>query len=165
MGMANSAQAFQRLADSVVSGIPGLFCYLDDLIIYSKSQQEHLQTLEKLFTRLSEAGLSIALSKCTFGVDSVEYLGYKVSSSGLAPLPKKIDALNKFPAPTKQKELLAYLGALNYYRASLPKLEPSDSCSSQSISRTPAAVLDPLYKLATCQLPKTKNCWKHNSFV
>ena len=144
MGMANSAQAFQRLAYSVVSGIPSLFCYLDDLIIYSKSQKEQLQTLKKLFTRLSEAGLSIALSQCTFGADSVEYLGYRVSSSGLlAPLPKKVEALTKFPAPTKQKDSgLAYLGVLNYYRASLPKLEPEDSCSapSSSLATKPAKI-------------------------
>ena len=64
MGMANSAQSFQRLVESVVGDMEGVFCYLDDLLIYSRSQEEHLKTLEELFSRLSRAGLTLALSKC-----------------------------------------------------------------------------------------------------
>ena len=108
-----------------------------------------------MFQRLAKAGLSLALSKCLFGQDSLEYLGYRINSSGLVPLPKKVEALQKFPQPTKQKELLAYLGALDYYRSSLPRLAPEDAVdSSASTSRSPAAVLDPLYKLATCKIKK-----------
>ena len=92
----------------MVGDMEGVFCYLDDLLVYSKSEQEHVQTLEELFSRLSKAGLTLALSKCVFGVDTVEYLGYSISQSGLSPIKKKIDAFEKFPAPTKQKELLAF---------------------------------------------------------
>ena len=122
MGMANSAQSFQRLIESVMSDLrdEGVFCYLDDLLIHSKDKQEHLSTLEKVFKRLSDSGLAIALDKCEFGVDNINYLGYNISEAGMAPIEQKIEALQKFPAPTKQKELLAFLGALNYYRACLP---------------------------------------------
>ena len=158
MGMSNSAQAFQRLIDSVVGDIPGCFAYLDDLLLYTKDQQSHLELLDTVFRKLSEAGLSLALSKCEFGKDSLEYLGYTINADGLAPLPRKVEALKKFPAPTKQKELLAYLGALNYYRSSLPKLQPEESADKTHVAaRTPATVLDPLYKLATCQLQKKKD--------
>ena len=153
MGMSNSAQAFQRLIDSVVADIPGCFAYLDDLLLYSKDKNSHLKLLDTVFKRLEDAGLSLALSKCSFGQDSLDYLGYKIDSSGLVPLPKKVEALQKFPQPTKQKELLAYLGALNYYRSSLPRLGPDDSVAS-SVWRSPASVLDPLYKLATCKIKK-----------
>ena len=80
----------------------------------------------------------------------------KVNSSGLTPMKKKIEALQKFPPPTKQKELLAFLGTLNYFRASLPQLRPEDSVDKTMPERSPAAVLDPLYKLATCNLKKQK---------
>ena len=171
MGMANSAQAFQRWVSSVVSDIPGVFAYLDDLLIYNKNEQEHLQTIETVFKRLSEAGMAIALNKCVFGQSELEYLGYKIDQAGLSPLKKKVDALQNFPVPKKQKDLLAFLGALNYYRSSLPRLKASESASPESVekSRSPAAVLDPLYKLATCKLKKVKGefekIWSSNNIL
>ena len=185
MGMQNSAQAFQRLVDSVVGDMKSVFCYLDDLIIFSKSQKEHLETLEELFQKLDQAGLAIALSKCKFGVQSLDYLGYEVSSAGLKPLPKKTEALMKFPPPTKQKELLGFLGAINYYRASLPNLldhervkcvsdSPGGSSNtpseSSALGTAPSQILDPLYKLATCQLVKGKgqsfsDIWNNSEIV
>ena len=93
MGMANSAQAFQRLADSVLAGMTNTFCYLDDILVYSRSQAEHLKTLEELFQRLSKAGLSIVLKKCEFGQSSLDYLGYTISAQGLAPIKKKVHLL------------------------------------------------------------------------
>ena len=96
----------------------------------------------------------MALSKCEFGKDSLEYLGYVVNSQGIAPVRKKVVALQNFPPPQKQKDLLAFLGALNYYRASLPRLKPEDSVDKSMPERSAAAVLDPLYKLATCVLKK-----------
>ena len=110
MGMSNSAQAFQRYIDSVIADIPGCFAYLDDLLLYSKDTQSHLQLLDTVFSKLAKAGLVLALSKCQFGQSSLDYLGYRIDSSGLVPLPRKVEALQKFPHPTKQKELLAYLG-------------------------------------------------------
>ena len=81
---------------------------------------------------------------------------------------KKISALQKFPEPTKQKELLAFLGALNYYRTSLPNLDKAESVNPEGVAdnRSPAEVLDPLYKFATCKLRKVKGefekIWKTN---
>ena len=163
MGMSNSAQAFQRLIDSVIVDIPGCFAYLDDLLLYSKDMESHLKLMDTVFSKLAKAGLVLALSKCEFGKSSLEYLGYKIDSEGLIPMPRKVEALTKFPEPTKQKELLAYLGALNYYRSSLPKLKPEESVSAKK-SRTPAEILDPLYKLATCNIKKSdfKIIWKEN---
>ena len=141
--------------DSVLNGLEGIFCYMDDVLVYNKTEKEHQDTLHELFRRLAAAGFSIATAKCQFGLSNLEYLGYTIDSSGIKPIAKKVEAIQKFPPPSKQKELLAFLGALNYYRASLPKLETKPSSPGQpSTWRSPAAVLDPLYKLATCQLPK-----------
>ena len=169
MGMRNSAQSFQRMVQDVIGSMDNVFCYLDDLLIYTKSVKHHMQVLEELFSKLEAAGLTLALSKCQFGADSLEYLGYKVSPDGLSPLKKKVEALRNFPPPTKQKELLAFLGALNYYRASLPRLRPEDSVDKTMPERSPASVLDPLYKLATCNIKKQRgnyfadiwNCHPH----
>ena len=155
MGLQNSAQAFQRLLQDVLADVEDVSIYLDDLLIFSKTEEDHLATLDKIFSRLANAGLSISLKKCQFGQESLEYLGYKVDSTGISPMAKKIEALNKFPAPSKQKELLGFLGALNYYRASLPNLSPEESAEPAKSSRAPADILDPLYKLATVKLDKT----------
>ena len=159
MGMRNAAQSFQRLVDSILGDLEGCFVYLDDVLLFSKSPEEHVKLVEELFRRLDKAGMSIALSKCQFGVQSLDYLGYKVSTEGFTPIPKKIKALQSFPAPQKQKDLLAFLGALNYYRSSLPKLAPEElkgDLETDTVVKTPAAILDPLYKLATCNIKKTK---------
>ena len=170
MGMANSAQSFQKYVEHVIAGMPNTFAYLDDILLYNKTKEAHKKSLEELFSRLAGAGLAISLKKCKFGADSVDYLGYKVSAEGLTPINKKVEALTKFPEPTKQKELLAFLGALNYYRTSLPKLKPEESINPEvAVERNPAEVLDPLYKLATCQLKKSaidfKKIWDGNQIL
>ena len=88
MGLKNSAQSFQRLMTHVLGDIPGLFIYLDDVLVYSKDETSHKKTLETMFKRLHEAGLAISLKKCVFGVESLDFLGYKVDKNGITPLEK-----------------------------------------------------------------------------
>ena len=149
MGMQNSAQTFQRYISDVIGDVPNTYVYLDDILIFSKNEEDHLKTLELLFTKLSKAGLAINLSKCEFGRERLDYLGYTVDSTGIKPIQKKVAGIVNFPEPVKQKQLQAFLGALNYYRSSLPPL-----VDSGGRSRTPAEVLDALYKLATADLKK-----------
>ena len=78
MGLQNSGQSFQRLIDSVLRDIPGIFCYQDDVLVFSKNKSDHLATLEEVFRRLSKAGLSINLGKCEFGKTRLDYLGYTI---------------------------------------------------------------------------------------
>ena len=75
MGMQNSAQSFQRMVQDVLKDLPDVFVYLDDILVYSKSQKDHLKTLKELFERLNGAGLTLALDKCQFGVNKLNYLG------------------------------------------------------------------------------------------
>ena len=168
MGMRNSAQSFQRWVDSVIGDMEGVFCYLDDLLVYSEDEDTHIKVLEELFQRLDKAGLTVSASKCQFGLPELEYLGYHISSDGISPVKRKIECLEKFPPPTKQKEVLAFLGSLNYYRASLPRLSPEESAdTSHPQSRSPASVLDPLYKLATCKMKKSdfKKIWDNSDII
>ena len=149
MGLSNSAQSFQRLIDSVLRGVSNCFVYLDDILVYNEDEESHMKTIEEIFARLEKNGLTLALDKCEFGKDSLDYLGYTVNSQGILPIKKKVSAIENFPVPIKQKQLLAFLGSLNFYRASLPKTEPSEEHPQP---RAPAEVLDPLYKLATAKI-------------
>ena len=108
MGLANASQSYQRYMNSLLQGVEGVYCYLDDLLLYSDNEESHLQIVDKVFKILSEAGLSLALDKCQFGQSSLEFLGYKVDESGITPLDKKVSAINNFPEPNKQKELLGF---------------------------------------------------------
>ena len=163
MGLANASQSYQRYMDSVLQGLDNVYCYLDDVLIFAKSEAEHLQTVEKVFQRLSESGLTLALDKCQFGVSSLEFLGYSVNGQGITPLPKKVSAISKFPEPSKQKELLGFLGSLNYFRHCLGKLK-----SPGKVAKNAAEVLAPLYQIATCVLPKPSKfpeIWKTNPIL
>merc|ERR1712242_490443 len=106
MGMSNSAQSFQRLADAVIGDLPNTFCYLDDILVHNSSEEEHQKTLNELFKRLANAGLALSLDKCEFGKSSLDFLGYTIDKDGIRPINKKIEALDKFPVPQKQKEVL-----------------------------------------------------------
>ena len=135
--------------DSLLQNVEGVYCYLDDLLVYAKTEQEHLQIVDNVCRILSDAGLSLQLDKCQFGLPSLEFLGYTVNSQGISPLSKKVSAISKFPEPTKQKELLGFLGSLNYFRHCLGKLQKPGEAGS----RHAAEVLAPLYQAATCKIP------------
>ena len=77
MGMANSAQSFQKLVESVLAGMKDTFVYLDDILVYSKDEDSHKKTLEELFQRLAKAGLALSLKKCKFGAEKVGYNSQK----------------------------------------------------------------------------------------
>ena len=101
MGLQSSAQSFQRLLDDVLRGLPNVFCYLDDVLVFSRNKTEHMKMLEDLFQRLDKAGLTLALDKCVFGQEKLEFLGFEFSHPGISPIHKKIEALQSFPTLSK----------------------------------------------------------------
>ena len=115
MGLSSSSCYYQRLMNEVVSGIPQVYCYLDDLIIMSQSYEENVQLLRQVFSRLCEHGLVVKESKCFFAVHSLSFLGYQVSSEGLAPLPSKVSAIKNYQLPRTKRQLKAYLGMYQFY--------------------------------------------------
>ena len=98
-GLKNAAQAFQRLMDTVLQDIDSVFVYIDDILIASYSEKEHLRDLRLVFDRLKAHGLVIKLEKCIFGVTSLEFLGHKISATGSVPLPSKVKAINEIQLP------------------------------------------------------------------
>ena len=115
MGLASSSTYFQLLMNEVLSGLPHVFCYLDDVIVMSKTHLEHRQTLKAVFSRLREHGLVVNAKKCNLGVKELSFLGFHVSSEGLKPLQLKVETINNFVTPTTTKLLKSYLGMYQYY--------------------------------------------------
>ena len=94
---------------------------LDDIIIYSRSEQEHLEHLEEIFIRLKAAGLKLKLEKCCFFTKHIQYLGHLISADGIQPLPEKLESIAKMPAPKNPKEVKQFLGLVGYYRKFVPR--------------------------------------------
>lgn len=99
----------------------GIIVYLDDILVYTKTREEHLLLLQKLFEKLGDNKFYAKRSKCSFGQDATEFLGHEVSASGIRPLHDKLAAIQSWPKPTSVTEVQQFLGLANYYRRFVPK--------------------------------------------
>lgn len=90
--------------------------YLDDVIIFSKTIEQHITRLEKVFQRLQEYNLKLNPKKCKFFKTKVTYLGHVVSSEGIQTDPSKVEAVKTWPRPNTVKEVRKFLGFAGYYR-------------------------------------------------
>lgn len=115
-GMKNAPATFQRMIQSVIQGLPNTNAYIDDLVTGSDSWEEHLQDVGRLFQRLSEANMTVNLSKCEFGCATVTYLGHVIGQGQVAPVDAKVEAILEFPVPNGKKALRRFLGMIGYYR-------------------------------------------------
>ena len=117
-GLTNAVPTFQRLMSVVLEGLLPLRClvYLDDVLVIGRSFEQHLENLESVLKAISDAGLKLKLAKCQFAQSTVDFLGFTISDSGLAPDPKKVEAIRRYPTPTDLTELRRFLGMASYYR-------------------------------------------------
>lgn len=121
-GLKNAPSTFQRLMTNMLGDLLNDTClvYLDDIIVYSTSLQDHLEKIRKVFDRLKSHNFKIQLDKSEFLQKRVNYLGHVLSDKGLEPNEEKIKAVKEFPIPTTQKEIKSFLGLLGYYRKFIP---------------------------------------------
>ena len=117
-GLTNAPATFQRLIERCMGDIHLKECliYLDDIIIYSKTFEEHLHRLENVFKQLELHGLKLKGSTCEFFKHQVNYLGHVVSDQGIQTDPEKISTLKEWPVPSNIKELRSFLGFAGDYR-------------------------------------------------
>lgn len=117
-GLKNAPGTFQRVMDNVLREFVGKCCliYMDDIIVFSTSLQEHLENLEKILRALEKVNLKLQLDKCEFLKKEVAFLGHIVTDQGVKPNPDKISVIKGWPLPKNQKELKGFLGILGYYR-------------------------------------------------
>ena len=117
-GLKNAPATFQRLMNDLLREYLYEFTvvYLDDIMIYSKTFEDHLKHLERILTILKEANLMIKLKKCKFCEQEIEYLGHIAGKDGLKPDPKKIEKIKNLKPPTNLKEVQSIMGLCQYYR-------------------------------------------------
>ena len=116
-GLTNAPATFQRLIESCLGDLNLHQCllYLDDIVIFSQTYEEHLNRLETIFKRL-QTGLKLKPSKCKFFRRSIKYLGHIVSSDGVGTDPDKTSCIEEWPIPTTVKQVQSFLGFVGYYR-------------------------------------------------
>lgn len=121
-GVASAPAIFQKTMDRILQGIEGVECYIDDVLIATKTKNEHMKLLDTVLQRLQQHGVRIRKEKCKFLSESVEFLGYRIDAEGRHPLKAKVEAIQNAPIPKNVSEVRSFLGLLNYYGAYIPNL-------------------------------------------
>ncbi len=117
-GLTNAPAAFSRLISSLFQELNGecVVLFLDDLLVYSKTEEEHKIHLRKVFEILRRHKLYAKRSKCAFGVAEVEFLGHNVSAEGVSMQDRIVNAVLEWPQPRSVKHVQSFVGLANYYR-------------------------------------------------
>ena len=117
-GLCNAPATFSRLMDRVLSGLHWETClfYLDNIIVFSSTWEEHLARLRQVFERLRHANLKLGAEKCAFAAKEVSYLGHRVTEEGLLPDSALLAAIRDIPPPKTATEVRSFLGLAGHYR-------------------------------------------------
>ena len=121
-GLTQAPAYFQALIHKVLEGLRHCaFGYLDDILIFSTSIEEHIEHLKAVFGKLRQAKLKLKASKCSFFKQHIQYLGHLISGKGVEPVPEKLDSLKEMTPPKTPKEVRKFLGFVGYYRKFIPR--------------------------------------------
>jgi len=123
LGLSNSPTVFQRVMNQVFAPYLGKFVlvYLDDILVYSRSAEEHLQHLETVLKVMDEHKFYINMTKCQFNASEVKFLGHIINKDGVKPDPAKVKVVFEWPVPENLHELRSFLGLVNYFRKFIDK--------------------------------------------
>lgn len=121
-GLCNAPGTFQRLMDAIILPEYRSFIqtYIDDMVVHSRTIDEHVRHLDVLFTTLRQHKLTVKLGKCHFAMEEVKYLGHLISQGQIKPNPEKVEAIAKMALPTNVSELRSFVHCVSYYRRFIP---------------------------------------------
>lgn len=146
-GLKNAPSTFQRVMDNVLGELQGkiCLCYMDDIIIFSTSLQEHIESLTRVFNKLQTANLKVQLDKSEFLHKEIAFLGHLVTSDGVKPNPDKIRAIQNFPVPRTEKQIKSFLGLMGYYRKFIPNFANATKPMTECLRKDKKIILDEQY--------------------
>ena len=121
-GLKNAGPTFQRLMELVLAGVDPKSClvYIDDIIIFEKTEQAHLKTLEEVFQKIKESGMKLKPTKCSIAREEVVFLGHKVGRKGIQPDPANAARVREWLPTTRPGDLKSFLGLSGYYSRFIP---------------------------------------------
>ena len=151
-GMRNCPATFQRAMNTLVQGLEGVSVYIDDVLLFSDSWEQHTRQLAELLRRLREARLTVKLAKSRFGVATVLYLGHEVGHGCVRPKSANVAAVLDFPVPTTKRELRRFLGMAGFYRKFCPNFAEVTAPLTNLTRGTTKYLWDPACQEAFTQL-------------
>jgi len=127
--------------------LPGVFVYVDDLLIASRSKDEHLRLLKEVLRRLNKVGLRLKLSKCNFLQEQIQFLGHRVSAKGVEPAQDRVQTLLDWPLPELAEDLSKFLGLLAFYGRFIHRFAHRAALLYDMLPRGPGGRLQKTHKL------------------
>jgi len=117
-GLTNAPSPFQDMMNHVLSDLldVGVLAYMDDILIYAKTCEEHDHLVKEVLWRLQENGLAVAAEKCVWRAQEVEFLGYMIGRNGIEMAKNKVEAVLDWKTPKSLTEVQSFLGFANFYR-------------------------------------------------
>ena len=117
-GLCNAPATFQRVMNEIFHDLIGktMHVYIDDVTIYTKTFEEHLEVLKEVLLRIQQHGMFLKPKKCTIATHELHMLGHIISKNGIKTDPAKISAVSQYPDPTSKTEVRAFMGLAGYYR-------------------------------------------------
>ena len=141
-GLRNAPSIFQRVMDCALRGCYEFSApYIDDIVVFSQSGEEHLDHLRKVLLALRENGLTAKLEKCAFGKTKLEYLGHQIGGGEMAVPEHRATAMAEFVLPRTKKQLRAFLGSASYYRKFVSHFADHSSLLTPSTSKFSPSVV------------------------
>ncbi|KAG1936368.1 gag-pol fusion protein [Pimephales promelas] len=120
-GLQGAPATFQRLMDQILQGTREFAAaYLDDVVIFSETWEEHCQHLQQVLGRIKAAGLTINPKKCIMAKREISYLGFVIGGGVIRPQQEKIEAIRRYQPPTTKKQVRSFLGLVGWYRRFIP---------------------------------------------
>ena len=136
-GLSTSPSAFLHAMHGLFSPelYESLLIYVDDIVLYSPSIKDHLNTLSNVFQKLRDANLRMSPDKCSFFLPKIQFLGFEISQQGLRVNPKRFDAIESYPSPRNIKETRSLLGLFQYFKKFIPRYSQITSCIRTLITK------------------------------
>ena len=118
--MVNSPATLKRGMKKLLKGMKNVEFYWDDILVHTRTLEEHLKTLRELFKRLAQAGMTIRPGKCIFGVDSINFLGHQLHQGLIGLHEDNVAKIRKAPRPSTKKQVRSFMGLAGYYLDFIP---------------------------------------------
>ena len=127
-GIISASEIFHRAVEHIIEGLEGVRSYVDDIVVWGSTIQEHNERLTQVMERVQKYGLKLNKNKCQFGVQEIVFLGDKLSAQGVEPDQEKICAIQSMPRPTEKADVRRIMGMLNFIAKFIPNLSVKTSC-------------------------------------
>ena len=121
-GITSSPEFFQKQMSAILAGLGGVFCLMDDILVFGKDCVEHDKRLYMAMSQIQQAELTLNAEKCEFWKDKLTFLGHIISKQSISPDPDKLKAIAEIPSPTTVTELRQFMGMANQLGKFTPRL-------------------------------------------